>query len=113
MTIQHVRQEDQAGCGIACVAMVTGRSYAEVRAAYTGEFGGKNGLPEDFDLTCCGNGAGLDDEALSFLLKHFAPDDHEQRRALIKRTEFEAYGLRFGHFIVEHEGRIYDPAKDL
>jgi hypothetical protein len=32
LLIQHVRQVDAFGCGIACVAMVTGRSYADVRA---------------------------------------------------------------------------------
>lgn len=30
-SVEHVRQEDPGGCGLACVAMVTGRSYAEVR----------------------------------------------------------------------------------
>jgi hypothetical protein len=32
MTIHHVRQEDACGCGIACLAMVTGRTYANVKS---------------------------------------------------------------------------------
>lgn len=30
--MNHVRQEEPFGCGIACVAMVAGTTYAEVRA---------------------------------------------------------------------------------
>jgi hypothetical protein len=31
VTVRHVRQEDASGCMVACLAMVTGRSYAEIR----------------------------------------------------------------------------------
>ena len=33
LKIRHVQQESPTGCVVACVAMVTGRSYAAVRAA--------------------------------------------------------------------------------
>src|SRR5438552_3918548 len=32
MSIRWVRQEDPQGCSIACLAMLTGRTYAEVKA---------------------------------------------------------------------------------
>lgn len=32
MTIRHVRQEDSNGCGVACLAMVTGQDYRTVRS---------------------------------------------------------------------------------
>lgn len=31
MTVRHVPQVDANGCGVACLAMVTGKSYEEVR----------------------------------------------------------------------------------
>jgi hypothetical protein len=37
---RHVQQDDYAGCMVACLAMVTGKSYAEVKA-WEG-FSGKN-----------------------------------------------------------------------
>jgi hypothetical protein len=33
MNIRWVQQEDPYGCGIACIAMITGRSYAEAKAS--------------------------------------------------------------------------------
>ena len=34
--IQRVQQEDRSGCVLACVAMLSGLSYAEVRSAWVG-----------------------------------------------------------------------------
>jgi hypothetical protein len=34
MMIRHARQEDPYGCAIACVAMLTGATYGELRAEY-------------------------------------------------------------------------------
>ena len=36
MKVSHVRQEEPFGCAVAALAMVTGKSYAEVRAAFVG-----------------------------------------------------------------------------
>jgi len=37
--MQRIRQEHATGCGIACVAMVTGTTYAKVLAEARGLFG--------------------------------------------------------------------------
>jgi hypothetical protein len=38
MDVRLVRQEDKYGCAVASLAMVTGKSYAEVRAAFSHDF---------------------------------------------------------------------------
>lgn len=35
-----MRQEDAYGCGVAAMAMLTGRTYAEVKASFTNDFSG-------------------------------------------------------------------------
>jgi hypothetical protein len=40
MKLTHVRQEDMNGCGIACLAMVTGKTYQQVNADLTCRIGG-------------------------------------------------------------------------
>jgi hypothetical protein len=37
MQITHVRQEHPNGCGIACVAMLTGQTYTQARGLFGGE----------------------------------------------------------------------------
>lgn len=39
MEIERVFQEDANGCTIACLAMLTGKTYRDARAAYWGESG--------------------------------------------------------------------------
>jgi hypothetical protein len=36
--VKWVRQEDEWGCGVACLAMLTGQTYAEVAATFTHSF---------------------------------------------------------------------------
>lgn len=45
--MNHVRQADRYGCGLACVAMVAGLTYAEVR----GQIGGWFNAPERRGVT--------------------------------------------------------------
>ena len=50
--VRHVRQEDVNGCCVACLAMVTDRSYAEVRAYFIGvgkTFEGEGGGIHEYD----------------------------------------------------------------
>lgn len=37
--VRHVRQEDPYGCGVACIAMLAGLTYAEARQAYSAQYG--------------------------------------------------------------------------
>lgn len=57
--LRYVAQEDPAGCGVACLAMVSGRKYFQVR----------DSLPPEtlFYLTCAGN-AGLTDHSIIWWL---------------------------------------------
>lgn len=34
MQVRWVQQEDNIGCGLACLAMITGKTYQEVKAAF-------------------------------------------------------------------------------
>lgn len=51
--VQHVRQRDTYGCGVAALAMVTGRSYDEIRDYFTAlgkTFEGAGGGLHELDL---------------------------------------------------------------
>jgi hypothetical protein len=61
-----VRQVDRSGCGLACVAMLAGVSYDDVRRVWLEKCGG-----EAFKLSATGNGAGLTQGDLMRLCEHF------------------------------------------
>lgn len=48
--VQYVRQEEIYGCAIACLAMITGQTYWEVKKDmnYWPDVGGKEGMSVDF-----------------------------------------------------------------
>lgn len=64
-----VRQEDRCGCGIACLAMITGQSYHEVKSAW----------PTDWDFQEDGI---LIDDAMQYLGDRGIPYDRRYRFAL-------------------------------
>lgn len=62
--MKHVEQVDRSGCGIACVAMVTGKTYEEVRHIWLTKCDGEEEL-----LTATGNAAGITNKQIERLLK--------------------------------------------
>lgn len=46
VTISLVRQQEKMGCGVACLAMLTGQDYGEVAAAFPGRCFSETGLTD-------------------------------------------------------------------
>ena len=118
--LKWVRQEDAKGCGLACIAMITGKTYAEIKAMVK---------PSYYEV-----GASLVynlDGLLSDLGYAYAPkypvahyctvageDSTWPRRdpwpsepfADVHLVEVHCHGAPCGHFIVMlRDGTIYDP----
>lgn len=55
MLVRWVRQEDHCGCVVASLAMVTGRSYAEVRAWFSGSDFERHGITYDDAMAYLGD----------------------------------------------------------
>jgi hypothetical protein len=76
VTLRWVRQEDPEGCALAVLAMLTGDSYAEVKAEIEGQdFHGHNG-----DWSTRG-------------LTHISIDRHLASRGFYEQRAYEAWGL--------------------
>lgn len=101
--IRRVPQEDAMGCGIACLAMISGRSYAEVKAT----------LPEAFNFS-----SGLTDHTVLWWLNHHG---FWNRRSYHDdgpgAKQVPARGLAIAltndrHFVVLRDGEAIDPARE-
>lgn len=104
-SLSLVRQEDDSGCGLACVAMLAKCSYMHVRKIWLG-LGGR-----DFDITAV-NG-GLSWYQLCHLMEVMAikvPMPWETPRIIGVKGQPP---LNNGHWVVVDEsGKIFDPAND-
>lgn len=47
--INRVQQKDRFGCVVACIAMITGRSYEEIKAMFPNKDFSKSGIAIDFE----------------------------------------------------------------
>lgn len=54
-----VGQEDRSGCILACIAMIAGRTYEQVRSLFLELNASPEGMTTEFRLKACGNGAGV------------------------------------------------------
>ena len=103
--INHVKQEDKSGCGLACIAMLANKSYDEVKKVYLDLFEGK-----EEKLINSGNGAGLTFGEMTDLFHHFnLPGVRLVNAPCIVSVEGSGKnGLR--HFIVvDSKGNVLDP----
>jgi len=110
-----VQQADQKGCGLACVAMVTGKPYALVRK--------RARLAQNWRPSYGMNGAMLQRQLDAFhrtvlgvtyryaaprsklaIVKINADVPHETRRDANRRMQ---------HWVVWHDGRVYDPGPGI
>lgn len=136
MTITHVRQLDQHGCGVACLAMITGHAYEAVRAWFRCKAWqnaqARHDVPEqsfrdrweahdfgvrgmtDYDL-----GAYLAEHGFAYALRYANLWQHgiEHRRAPWPPAPFApvhivtVYQPTGGHYVVWlPDGRVLDPA---
>ena len=98
-----VRQEDRSGCAIACVAMLSGKTYDEAKKAWLSRC--KNA--DEFQLRAVGNGAGMTcGEVLDLMDALKVP-----RSKLVEAPFMVAIDRgESAHFIViDQKGRILDP----
>jgi hypothetical protein len=109
--MKTIRQEDRSGCGIACVAMVTGRSYDEVRSLFVKQFPYDSSLcPPDFGLKAVGNCAGTTAAQLAWLLEQLGTNENVEvckapkSRIIAVKQE---YGLHW--IVVDEHGNRHDP----
>lgn len=116
MNVQLVRQEDPCGCLVACLAMVTGRSYGEVKQHFLQlgkTFEGERGGLHELDVE-----QGLADFGFAYAKKY------RWRGVNLLRTQWPAppfapvhiVGLRVSagwHGVVLlQDGRVLDPFND-
>jgi hypothetical protein len=99
-----VTQEDRSGCGIACVAMLSGRTYQQVRTVFL-----ESGDREDKELRlrAVGNGAGITPGEMFDLMRCFEIDPHVP---VVGPVAFSAK-TKFGRHLVviDEHGKIHDP----
>jgi hypothetical protein len=101
--IQHVRQRDVSGCGIACVAMLTGHDYATVRSAWVGYSSRR-----EFQLISVGSGAGMTRGHLDALIWRMGGLRVKARIEWVQRFfRGKPFG---GHWIVKAGNALYDPS---
>jgi hypothetical protein len=73
MTVRHVSQEDPCGCVVAALAMVTGRSYEEVKAYFIGCDFQTEGISHDDAMTYLGD-TGYATQRRYWPLPYWVPD---------------------------------------
>jgi len=104
--ITHIKQPDNFGCGIACVAMIVGKEYSELRRL----------MPSDALATRDGCRPRL----LWYLLGYFGYhcrvmvwNNHEDSWPVLD-SQYNILRVYdpLSHFVLEHEGTVYDPGKD-
>jgi hypothetical protein len=113
--IKHVRQQEPFGCAIAVMAMILGKSYAEVKAMLPIErgYGNRNGMSNS--------------DYISFLFLHgyvgmtvYACESHTQRKRepsewikpLAEINIVAAVTENGPHALLWVDGKIYDPNKE-
>lgn len=107
-----VRQEEKCGCTIACIAMVTGKTYADIRKDWETDFDAE-GIMLEHTLNYLG------DAGFSLLHKHSRNYNHkdDHRKELLRPFApmhivriLPAFDSVNGHVVVmDAKGKIYCP----
>lgn len=114
--VEWVRQEDAEGCGLAVLAMLTGRSYAEVKAKVDATEVGPSEAPRDWTTSGC---------------THYTLDRYLAAEGWFFQRRYESYAelpqepfapIHYaevvqpsgrGHFVVVHaDGKVLDPMRE-
>ena len=111
--ITLVKQEDDCGCGVACSAMILGKTYAEVRKDFSTDFT-KKGLPLEKFIEYIGQ------HGYSALKKEYLFANHKnQMDGEMKKPFAEVHILEYlPHFdsvdshvvVMDGEGRLFCPS---
>jgi hypothetical protein len=108
--IKLISQEDRSGCGIACVAMVTGKTYKEVREVWIANGG------DPWLLEAVGNGAGIRSDQIRELINELGTPNGVKPNIIIGSQPIirTIRGPMGWHFIViDGDGDVFDPAGDV
>jgi hypothetical protein len=95
--IARVAQDDPKGCAVACLAMIAGRTYAEVRAAFPSAPLTEYGLSDHNVVRW------LDREGIWH--RRNAPELFTDGTAIALTTD--------SHWVVLHRGDVLDPAREV
>lgn len=101
---RFVMQENRSGCGIACVAMLCGKTYQEVKSAWLG----MGGIPELLDSA--GNGAGITVQDIDELLRFYEVQQDWIEAPRIVRIQQPDYDWMYHFVVIDEKGAVLDPA---
>jgi len=102
----HIKQPDNFGCGIACVAMIIGKEYDCIRSL----------IPNDALATR----DGCQPELLWYILGFFGyscqitvwANHKEQWPVLESEYNIVNVSCPFSNYVLEYDGTVYDPAEN-
>lgn len=113
MKVKHTFQKDDSGCGIACISMVVGKSYYEVKAILFEQNFYKN-LDDDLSTTFKELAKAFDLFKINTSKKRkFKMWKNIPAKIAIASTNYDKYGIwHWVLFVRDIEGFfIYDPGK--
>jgi len=116
--INHVTQEDRSGCGLACVAMVAGMTYRQVRKIWLNCLLGDEGKLDTFGSgTTAGDLVNLLGHIGGFTMTVGRKNYHDGQWWSIADEVAEwriaEVPTKWGsHWVVKFQGKTFDPAQE-